>query len=194
MLFLIGTEPYPLRFSKRTIFGENLVNCRSFSLDSPKVITFAGSYDTLNGMPVRSFPEVAFIGRSNVGKSSLINSLSGQNKKIAVEGKTPGRTQTINVFQCKESTVTFCSLVDLPGYGFAKLSKDKKCQISNMVQDYFLARGSLKLAVLVIDARREAQDADIGMFQVLNTRLCVFIFIFYVEVYLFVYIPNNLLF
>lgn len=106
----------PKNLAQRNILGQNIINCRSFNLDSAKQFDFIGSFKSLNSIPIFSFPEIGFIGRSNVGKSSLLNCLTGLNKKIAVEGKTPGRTQSINIFSCKDKVGDICFLVDLPGY------------------------------------------------------------------------------
>lgn len=101
--------------SKQSILGKNLITCRSFSLDSPKTFNFEGSYSNVEEIPTFSIPEIAFIGRSNVGKSSLLNMLSGLNKDIAVVSKTPGRTRLINMFKCKDKEGDICLFVDLPG-------------------------------------------------------------------------------
>jgi len=102
-------------FSVQTILGENIINCRDFSPEGAKTVTFVGSYESINQAPEFGFPEVAFIGRSNVGKSSLLNMLSGLNKNVAVVSKTPGRTRMINLFKCKDKDGDICVLVDLPG-------------------------------------------------------------------------------
>eukprot|EP01039_Chlorochromonas_danica_P017719 gene17719-21168_t len=86
--------------TRQNILGKNIVTCRHFSLDSTKFFHFLGSYDALAAMPSYGVPEVAFVGRSNVGKSSLLNAISGLHKAIAVESKQPGRTQLMNQFLC----------------------------------------------------------------------------------------------
>jgi len=96
-----------------------------------------------------NLPQVAFIGRSNVGKSSVINSLTNH-KKLAITSKTPGRTQQINLFLINRSFY----LVDLPGYGYAKIPKKKRQQIEGMLDWYFFKSGiNQKKIVLIIDAK-----------------------------------------
>lgn len=102
-------------FASTTIAGENIVNCRSFTLDNIKSFKFEGSYDNSMVAPIFGLPEIAFIGRSNVGKSSLLNMISGLNKDIAVVSKTPGRTRLINMFKCADKDGDICMFVDLPG-------------------------------------------------------------------------------
>ena len=85
---------------------------------------FIGSFNTLEEAPYYTFPEYCFIGRSNVGKSSIINAIT-KSKKLAKTSKTPGRTQNINLFLINEKI----SIVDLPGYGYAKISKLKRAQL-----------------------------------------------------------------
>jgi GTP-binding protein len=132
-------------------------------LDSQKKFGFVGSFTNVNSAPVFPSPEVAFIGRSNVGKSSLLNCLTGGNKKIAIESKTPGRTQCINLFKCEDNDGDIAILADLPGYGYAKISKTKQDQISVFLQEYMMKRTSLKVVFVLIDIRREPQDLDRAM-------------------------------
>ncbi len=105
--------------------------------------------------PPGDFPEIAFAGRSNVGKSSLINSLC-ERKKLVKVSRTPGRTQTLNFFLVNE----ILSLVDLPGYGYAKVSKTERNSWGPMVENYFHARDPLLAVVCICDARRGLQDSD----------------------------------
>ena len=150
-------------FAKTTVWGQNIINCRPFSLDSQKKFTFIGSFTSTKSAPVYPSPEVAFIGRSNVGKSSLLNCLTGGNKKIAVESKTPGRTQCINLFKCDDREGDIAIFADLPGYGYAKISKVKQEQISGFLQEYMVERSSLRVVFVLIDIRREPQDLDRAM-------------------------------
>src|SRR2546421_11892704 len=99
------------------------------------------------GYPVDSLPEIAFIGRSNVGKSSLINSLLGK-KKLARTSNTPGRTQQINFFRINGQFY----FVDLPGYGYAKLPKMQRAALQRMIQNYLALRDVLVLSILLIDS------------------------------------------
>lgn len=100
-------------------------------------------------------PEVAFIGRSNVGKSSLLNALVGR-KDLARTSNTPGRTQGIQFFQMNDDMF----LVDLPGYGYAKLSKTLIEKLNNLISAYLNSRRSLKRVFVLVDARHGLKDAD----------------------------------
>ncbi len=106
--------------------------------------------------PSVPFPEIAFIGRSNVGKSSLINQLTGY-KKLAITSNTPGRTTAINYFLIDDKLL----IVDLPGYGYAKIPKELSKQISLLTQDYLSIKQHQKLIILIIDARRGIKEMDL---------------------------------
>lgn len=103
--------------------------------------------------------EIAVVGRSNVGKSSLINHLLKKNK-LARTSATPGKTQAINFFLIDEETF----LVDLPGYGFAKVAKTLKEQWSQFLEEYFKERSSLSLILLLLDIRRDPSSEDAAFF------------------------------
>jgi len=113
--------------------------------------------------PPDLMPEVAFAGRSNVGKSSLINTIVNR-KKLARTSSTPGRTQSINFF-CINKKISF---VDLPGYGFAKVPREIKRQWKPMVEQYLENRRSLALVVVILDSRREPASDDINLLEWLN--------------------------
>lgn len=100
-------------------------------------------------------PEIAFLGRSNVGKSSLINSLL-QRKGLARTSNTPGRTQSINFFLINESIY----FVDLPGYGYAKVSKTMRADWGKMAEEYLAARSELKLSIQLVDSRHAPTELD----------------------------------
>jgi GTP-binding protein len=108
--------------------------------------------------PPSELPEVAFVGRSNVGKSSLINVLAGR-KALVRTSSTPGRTQLINFFDIN-GTLT---LVDLPGYGYAKAPPDIRKQWGPMIETYLAKRENLKAVVLILDIRRIPSDGDLDM-------------------------------
>jgi GTP-binding protein len=108
--------------------------------------------------PPAELPEVAFVGRSNVGKSSLINVLAGR-KALVRTSSTPGRTQLINFFDING----ILTLVDLPGYGYAKAPPDVRKQWGPMIETYLAQRENLKTVVLILDIRRIPSDGDLDM-------------------------------
>lgn len=111
--------------------------------------------------PEPTLPEVAFAGRSNVGKSSLINVLV-ERKGLVRTSSTPGRTQLINFFQMTAADLTL-NLVDLPGYGYAKVPLDVKRQWGPMMERYLAGRETLRAVVLIMDIRRIPSDEDLQM-------------------------------
>ena len=123
--------------------------------------------------PDNNLPEFAFIGRSNVGKSSLINSLCNK-KSIAKTSSKPGKTLLINHFIINKSFF----IVDLPGYGFAKISKKEKEKIKNIHENYFKNRKQLFSALLLIDIRLEPQKIDLEFMEYINKLFVPFILIF----------------
>ena len=110
--------------------------------------------------PSDGLPEIAFLGRSNVGKSSLINSLAGK-KGLAFTSSTPGRTQTINFYRIN-GCVYF---VDLPGYGYARAPKELARQWRDLAESYLLTRETLDLSFLILDARRGWMEQDLQLKQ-----------------------------
>lgn len=116
-------------------------------------LTFVGSFP--GRLPELGLPEVAFAGRSNVGKSSALNRLLNR-KKAARVSSTPGRTQTINLFRIGES----CVFADLPGYGYARVPTAVQEQWKPMIERYLAERDELRLVVLLVDVRREPQEMD----------------------------------
>lgn len=108
--------------------------------------------------PPATMPEIAFVGRSNVGKSSLINTLVGR-KNLAKTSNTPGRTQLINFFTINETL----SFVDLPGYGFAKVSQSVKKDWGEMIEAYLRERQCLAMVILILDIRRDPSDDDLSL-------------------------------
>lgn len=112
-------------------------------------------------LPSSDLPEIVFSGRSNVGKSSLINKLVNR-KALARTSSTPGKTATINFFQ-----VDTCRFVDLPGYGYAKVSKSEKERWADLVEGYFARNRRVALVFQLVDMRREPTDDDFDMIEFL---------------------------
>jgi GTP-binding protein len=108
--------------------------------------------------PPATMPEIAFVGRSNVGKSSLMNTLVGR-KQLAKTSQTPGRTQLINFFTVNKSI----SFVDLPGYGFAKVSRSVKKDWGDMIEAYLRERQNLAMVVFILDIRRDPSNDDLSL-------------------------------
>ncbi|MDR0205651.1 MAG: ribosome biogenesis GTP-binding protein YihA/YsxC [Bacteroidales bacterium] len=138
-----------------------------------KSITFLQSEVDWRKAPPPSLPEFAFIGRSNVGKSSLINMLANH-KRIAKTSSKPGKTQTINHFLVNKAWY----LVDLPGYGYAKISKTMREKWVKMIHDYLVLRENLKVVFVLIDARLVPQKNDIEFLNSLGERQIPFAIIF----------------
>ncbi len=134
---------------------------------------FILSVKDLDKAPRPGFPEYAFIGRSNVGKSSLINMLAG-NKNLAKISSTPGKTQLINYFLIDESWY----LVDLPGYGYAKRSKALRAEWDKLIRNYLLNRTNLVCTFLLIDSRLDPQENDINFMEWLGSNQLPFVIVF----------------
>lgn len=116
---------------------------------------FVGSSTRVSGKPERSLPEFAFIGRSNVGKSSLINMLCN-NRKLAMTSATPGKTRLINHFLINDRWY----LVDLPGYGYAKVDKTGREAIAEVIRDYIMNSREMVTLFVLIDSRHDIQRID----------------------------------
>ncbi len=132
------------------------------------VAQFVMSAPNFEGLPDHGLPEVAFAGRSNVGKSSLVGNLLGSPKLVRTS-RTPGRTQLLNLFVHKDEL----AVVDLPGYGYAKLSHTDRRRMSAMMRAYIAERHCLRGVVLVLDARRDGVsvlDAEMAQWAVEHHR------------------------
>ena len=125
---------------------------------SLKPVTFIGSFPTADFQVKPPLPEVAFLGRSNVGKSSLINALVGR-KAIARISKSPGKTRDCNVYLVAERLY----LVDLPGYGYAQVSKSERIRFSKLIKKYLETRTALAGVVWLLDMRRDPSAEDIAL-------------------------------
>ncbi len=127
--------------------------------------TFHISVSALSGLPEESFPEIVFAGRSNVGKSTLLNSLTGI-KGLAKTSSTPGKTRLINYFLVN-STLFF---VDLPGYGYAAVAHAEKALWGTLLSSYIIQRRSISLVVLLLDSRHPAMQSDRAMISFLEAH------------------------
>ncbi|PMD72512.1 ribosome biogenesis GTP-binding protein YihA/YsxC [Companilactobacillus nuruki] len=110
--------------------------------------------------PAEGYPEIALLGRSNVGKSSLINTLINR-KSFARTSSTPGKTQTLNFYNIEDQLY----LVDVPGYGFAKVSKKQREEFGIMIEEYLTTRDVLKGVVILVDGRHTPSEDDVSMYQ-----------------------------
>lgn len=124
------------------------------------------SLPTTKGLPTIYLPELAFLGRSNVGKSSLINALCGR-RELARTGNTPGKTRTLNLYEATfrsgeddDKVELKISIVDLPGFGFAKVSKTTRDSWAELIDSYLTSRTNLEQVVLLIDGRREPGEEE----------------------------------
>ena len=134
---------------------------------------FVKSSVQISQLPSAEIPEFAFIGRSNVGKSSLINTLT-TSKGLAKTSGSPGKTQTINHFIINEKW----HLVDLPGYGFAKVSQATRAEWETLMKSYFLNRQQLITTFVLIDIRLEPQKNDLDFIEFLGTNGVPFSIVF----------------
>jgi GTP-binding protein len=131
-----------------------------------KQLEFLGGMASAGGWrPESTLPEVAFAGRSNVGKSSLLNVLL-RRRKAARVSKTPGRTREINFFRVNDAFL----LVDLPGYGYARVAKERKAEWKPLIEGYLQSSPNLRGLVLLLDSRREPSDDDRDMLAFLAER------------------------
>jgi len=129
-------------------------------------IDFLKSAPQLQHLPDPTVPEIAFAGRSNVGKSSLINALTNRGK-LARASNTPGRTQELNYFDVGRDPLVF-RLVDMPGYGFAEAPKDMVKRWRFLINDYLRGRQVLKRALVLVDARHGLKDVDRDVMKMLD--------------------------
>ena len=121
------------------------------------MIKFVGSFEEVEKLPNTTFAEYAFVGRSNVGKSSLINAIVSEN--VARTSNTPGRTQSLNLFNVQDKAM----IVDLPGYGYARVSKTEAMRWLHRLEQYLLNRSQLRRLFILIDSRIGAKDSDLDL-------------------------------
>lgn len=132
-------------------------------------VQFETSFGNPNQLKPSDMPEVAFAGKSNVGKSSLLNKVLGR-KSIARVSSVPGKTVTINFFRLNN-----CRFVDLPGYGYAKVSKDEKLRWAGLMETYFKSGRDIRLVVQLLDMRHMPTQDDLDMIDFLVSTGCKFI-------------------
>ncbi len=150
----IGAGPKYLRIQRAKPLKTNQISC-----------LFVGSFFSVEQIPDNNLPQIAFAGRSNVGKSSLLNKLVGQ-KKMAKVSSTPGKTRSINFF----SVNRLFYFVDLPGYGYAKVSKTERESWGMLIEKYLTASKQLAGMVLLMDARRNPTEEDLMLTEWLEKR------------------------
>lgn len=138
-----------------------------------KSAEFEFSAPNLRSCPKWALPEIALIGRSNVGKSSLINSLTGR-RDLAKVSATPGKTQLINFFRVNGSW----SLVDLPGYGYAEIAKERRIAFNEMVAEFLVGRPNIRRVLVLIDSRLEPQTIDLEFLRWLDRERLPFALLF----------------
>lgn len=138
-----------------------------------KEVKFLVSSAQFDQLPPPNYPEYAFVGRSNVGKSSLINRMSSR-KDLARVSSTPGKTQLINHFLVDDAWY----LVDLPGYGYAQVSKKQRRKFTGMIKDYVLKRQNVMCLFVLVDSRHEPQANDLQFMQDLGENGVPFCIVF----------------
>ncbi len=132
---------------------------------------FLTTASRLNQLPVTELPEIAFVGRSNAGKSTAINTLA-QQRRLAFASKTPGRTQHINLFALGPKDAPDALFADLPGYGYAAVERAAKLRWQQVMADYLEVRRSLAGVVLLVDARLGLTDLDRRLLAFIAPRVC----------------------
>jgi len=159
----VSELPTPAPTEKPEGFSEELIESARKLFSGP--VTFLKSAPALKFLPDPVVPEVAVAGRSNVGKSSLLNALTNRNG-LARTSNTPGRTQELNFFDV--GTPPLLRLVDMPGYGFAKAPKDMVKQWRFLVNDFLRGRQALKRALVLIDSRHGIKEVDREILEMLD--------------------------
>ncbi|MES2786177.1 MAG: ribosome biogenesis GTP-binding protein YihA/YsxC [Pseudomonadota bacterium] len=155
-----GTKPSPAAAASPEALALGWMHTARFLTTAP----------TLEFLPPASVPEIAFVGRSNAGKSTCINTLT-QQKRLAFASKTPGRTQSINLFTLGKQGVTDAILADLPGYGYAAVPKQDKLRWQRVMANYLVTRENLTGVVLLVDPRHGVTELDDILLEVIRPRV-----------------------
>ena len=124
----------------------------------------------LNQLPPLAVPEIAFVGRSNAGKSTCINTLT-QQRQLAYASKTPGRTQHINLFELGKQGAVDAVLTDLPGYGYAAVPREAKIRWQQVMANYLMRRENLRAVVMLCDSRHGLTELDEGLLEIIRPRV-----------------------
>jgi GTP-binding protein len=131
---------------------------------------FLTTASKLSELPVSELPEIAFVGRSNAGKSTAINVLT-QQKRLAFASKTPGRTQNINLFELGPKLAPDALFADLPGYGYAAVDRSKKLRWQEVMAEYLAVRRSLSSIVMLVDSRLGFTELDLNLLDFISGRI-----------------------
>ena len=131
---------------------------------------FLTTASALTGLPVTELPEIAFVGRSNAGKSTAINVLT-QQKRLAFASKTPGRTQHINLFELGPKLAPDALFADLPGYGYAAVERSKKLRWQEVMAEYLEVRRNLTAIVVLLDSRLGFTELDMNLLEFVGVRV-----------------------
>ncbi len=146
------------------------VDAEKFALAWTHTARFLTTASQLDQLPQTELPEIAFVGRSNAGKSTAINMLT-QQKRLAFASKTPGRTQHINLFELGPKTAPDALFADLPGYGYAAVARGAKLRWQQVMADYLEVRRSLAGVVLMVDSRLGFTDLDRQLLDFVSPRV-----------------------
>ncbi len=129
-------------------------------MTSLKTVEFRGAFTDLASLPRAMVPEIAFLGRSNVGKSTFVNRLTGR-KSLARVSSTPGCTKTLTLFDALLEPKKRLTLVDVPGFGYAKLSRTKREELGPLIRDYLQRRDQLRIVCILNDIRRLPEEQEL---------------------------------
>lgn len=162
--------PDPLYMTPTPATPADAKSASTIALGWMHTAKFLTTAPELQFLPPLDVPEIAFVGRSNAGKSTCINTLT-QQKRLAFASRTPGRTQSINLFTLGKQGVTDAVLADLPGYGYAAVPKQDKLRWQQVMANYLITRGNLTGVVLMCDPRHGLTELDEILLEVIRPRV-----------------------